>query len=137
MSLRCVTLLNRYRLLKSILSIALIFGLLGSSINKLIICTNYLLNQDVISKTFCENRSKPKLKCKGKCHLSKQLNEEEERDFPNKKILKEINDIQLYDGMQNIQLAVPFRQFVIVVYFYWQRNLSEMVSQIFHPPTQL
>lgn len=31
------------------------------------------LNKEYIIKKYCVNKSKPKLKCNGKCHLSKQL----------------------------------------------------------------
>lgn len=33
----------------------------------------YELNVDYIIEKYCVNKSKPKLKCNGKCHLSKQL----------------------------------------------------------------
>lgn len=33
----------------------------------------YELNVDYIIEKYCINKSKPKLKCNGKCHLSKQL----------------------------------------------------------------
>jgi len=31
------------------------------------------LNKDYIIKKYCVNKAKPKLKCNGKCHLSKKL----------------------------------------------------------------
>jgi len=34
---------------------------------------DYAINKEYISKNLCENRSKPKLNCNGKCHLMKQL----------------------------------------------------------------
>jgi hypothetical protein len=34
---------------------------------------DYAINKEYITKNLCENRSKPKLNCNGKCHLMKQL----------------------------------------------------------------
>jgi hypothetical protein len=34
---------------------------------------DYAINKEYISKNLCENRTKPKLNCNGKCHLMKQL----------------------------------------------------------------
>jgi hypothetical protein len=35
--------------------------------------TYFQLNLEYIIETYCVNKEKPKLKCDGKCHLSKQL----------------------------------------------------------------
>ena len=34
---------------------------------------DYHINKEVITSKFCVNKNKPKLKCNGKCYLSKQL----------------------------------------------------------------
>ncbi len=41
---------------------------------------HYLANQSEITELFCENKDTPEMKCNGKCHLGKQLNEHEERE---------------------------------------------------------
>ncbi len=42
----------------------------------------YLLNQDYIAEFLCINKDKPKLQCNGKCHLAKQLeNQNENKPF--------------------------------------------------------
>lgn len=40
---------------------------------KLFICINYGIHQDYIAKNVCEKRMVKNNKCKGKCHLRKQL----------------------------------------------------------------
>ena len=42
----------------------------------------YLLNKDYIAQNLCENNDKPELQCEGKCHLTKQLkkNSQKEKD---------------------------------------------------------
>jgi len=43
----------------------------------------FYLNQEYVAQNLCVNRDKPQLHCNGKCHLRKQLNEEEKRDQDN------------------------------------------------------
>jgi len=50
------------------------------SSNQSIILLNYAVNKNYIAKNLCENRSKPKMNCNGKCHLKKQLQKEEKKD---------------------------------------------------------
>lgn len=37
----------------------------------------FVLNQAAITKLHCENKSRPEIKCDGKCHLRKYLEQEE------------------------------------------------------------
>ncbi|WP_143087601.1 hypothetical protein [Chitinophaga sp. YR627] len=43
----------------------------------------FYLNQEYIAQNLCVNKDKPQLHCNGRCHLKKQLNEEEKRDQNN------------------------------------------------------
>lgn len=38
-----------------------------------LICLDYQVRKDYITKTLCVNRSKPMLNCNGKCYLAKKL----------------------------------------------------------------
>lgn len=40
----------------------------------------YALNQKYISEFLCINKDKPKLQCNGKCHLTKQIEKQKEKD---------------------------------------------------------
>jgi hypothetical protein len=42
----------------------------------------YVINYDYIVKELCENKEKPALQCKGKCHLAKQLAKSAEEENP-------------------------------------------------------
>ena len=42
----------------------------------------YVVNYDYIVNELCENKSKPELKCNGKCHLMKELAKESESEKP-------------------------------------------------------
>ncbi len=39
----------------------------------------YAHNKEYIANNLCQNKAKPELKCEGKCHLSKQLKAQSER----------------------------------------------------------
>jgi hypothetical protein len=51
--------------------------MLGQTFSKSLIVLNFRMNQKVIAATLCENRTKPKTCCQGKCYLGKQLNKDE------------------------------------------------------------
>lgn len=48
--------------------------------SKAIVFANYQLNKSEITRKYCENKAKPKLHCDGKCHLKKQLKEEDKKE---------------------------------------------------------
>jgi len=54
---------------------------------------NYQINKKSITATRCENRGKPEMRCDGKCYLSKQLKQAEEKEnpVPNFNQLKELS----------------------------------------------
>ena len=66
-----------------ILAVFMSLVLLFSTNLKSFITINYLLNKAEIIEFFCINKEKPKLKCNGKCHLTKEIKkvdvEEEEK----------------------------------------------------------
>lgn len=96
--------------------------------------SNYLLNKELITNKFCENKAKPKLKCNGKCHLKKQLNEQENREGQSKNVIKEINEIQLFFNIEKLYLQSPFVSMVLPNIDYIQKSLPELSLSFFHPP---
>lgn len=50
----------------------LTFVLLANNINNVVIVTDFIINQDFIAKTLCIQKDDQK-GCNGKCHLTKQL----------------------------------------------------------------
>src|SRR5688572_18911022 len=47
--------------------------MLVQSFNQTVLVVNYALNRQEITEEFCVNKSKPTIKCNGKCHLAKEL----------------------------------------------------------------
>jgi hypothetical protein len=66
--------------MKGILSFLLVISVSLLSVSKSLICCSYQLNKEFISKHLCENRDKPKLHCNGKCHITKKMNEENNKE---------------------------------------------------------
>ncbi len=57
------------------LAMAFLVQIMSSSL----IVLNYEVNTSYIIENFCENTDKPEMHCDGKCHLSKQIQEDTEQ----------------------------------------------------------
>lgn len=97
----------------------------------------FQLNIDYIINTYCVNKEKPQLSCKGKCHLVKQLNSSSNEDFEGLSSLLEAF-FPVY--FQNLE----YKTSVIYLVFYskphWNYYLDDAnryVSDCFHPPKQI
>lgn len=75
----------------------LVFLVATQAFSKWVLLLEFKWNQDFIAKNLCENRTRPKLKCGGKCQLMKRLAEEEKENAP----------AQIPSGKSNFQEA-PF-----------------------------
>lgn len=65
--------------MKGLLVSILILLLSLQTFSKWLILLEYRVNQDYIARVLCENKTKPELKCKGKCQLMKQLDATEKQ----------------------------------------------------------
>jgi hypothetical protein len=65
--------------MRKIVAILLLINLSLVGFYNLVQWTTFILNQEKITEQFCVNKEKPELKCNGKCHLAKQLENEEEQ----------------------------------------------------------
>ncbi len=66
--------------MKKALSISFSALILFASMSNAAIFTAFVLNQDKIEALFCINKAKPAMQCHGKCHLSKQLAANNDKD---------------------------------------------------------
>lgn len=66
--------------MKRVILFLLIASLLVSSAAKTVLLADYLLNYDYIAKVLCINKDKPEMHCNGKCHLAKQLQQQDEQE---------------------------------------------------------
>lgn len=63
---------------KRVVAIACIPLLIVPSLGRFWMWVDFKLHQQMIEEVFCINRSRPELQCKGKCHLMRQYQEEED-----------------------------------------------------------
>lgn len=101
---------------------------------------DYVVNYDYISKVLCENKSKPQLKCNGKCHLMKELAKASNDDKPlnsdKKNTFSQETELLFCNEITDI--------FVAQIYFYSKKSIQctysnlyshLMSNSVFHPPT--
>ena len=66
--------------MKKSIAILLLIAISFQSFSKVFIVVNFIVNQSTIAQKYCVNKAKPKLHCDGKCHLKKQLKEEDKKE---------------------------------------------------------
>ena len=99
-----------------------------------VILTNYMVNKDFIAKNLCENRDKPMMHCNGKCHLRKQLAEQQKKENAPVQSLKEKLELQFFSKTTPLIFTetdpeiIPFNS----TYLFFIPKTT-LVS-VFHPP---
>lgn len=73
MSLDIISVSMRYKNLSNTLCVGLFILYLLHTMQPIAPYIEYVVEYDYISTTLCENKDKPEVKCKGKCHLYKQV----------------------------------------------------------------
>ena len=75
--------------MKKSIAILLLIAISFQSFSKVFIVVNFIVNQSTIAQKYCVNKAKPKLHCDGKCHLKKQLKEEDKKENIQAKVKSE------------------------------------------------
>lgn len=102
---------------------------------KLVICINYELNKGYIAKNLCENRSKPKMHCDGKCQLKKQLEKEDKQEDSSKFGLKEKSEWQINSFSKERNLSNNYVTGTINYSPHKIQKIKLISTSIFHPPS--
>ena len=121
--------------MKQLVAIALIFGILSQSVVKLALITKYLSNREMITLNYCENKSKPKLHCNGKCHLTKQLKEQEKQESSSKDNSKSVDETQFCTEYDHTILPRIIYVSIAANWTYLNGETNNESPSIFHPPT--
>ena len=92
------------------------------------------MNKNYIAANLCENKSKPEMKCNGKCYMKKQLksNDENQNKFPFG--VKEFQEIIFFYSHSDTNIInyndfsdISFTRFIIP-------KFTSPFFSIFHPP---
>lgn len=70
---------SKMKALKRIIVVVLAFGIFFQQASQCFILASYLANRDYVALVLCVNRNHPEKHCNGKCHLKKQLQQDENR----------------------------------------------------------
>ncbi len=121
--------------MKKFIAIVLFVGVLFQSMNKLVVIINYEIHKDYIAKNLCENRDKPKMCCKGKCQLKKQLNNTENEGTKNKTSNRfTFDDYVAVDAKQIHATAIPETIVKKKTAILSQQYSFDPLLTVFHPP---
>ena len=121
------------KILKHPVILLLLFSFLVHTFSDVIIVVHYELNKQYITEHFCVNRDKPELHCNGKCHLKKQLQNEEKRDQkPLNSRLK--HDLQLFSRVNSKLINIHRDDFSEILTFCQYLNPQFIPGSIFRPP---
>jgi hypothetical protein len=126
--------LAQYHTLTKLISIFLLSALILQTGFKVFLYLNYEVNKEAITLKYCENKSKPKMKCHGKCHLTKQLKEQGKREVPGNN-LKELTETHLYSQPLQQILQEKTLEKCPVNFGYILRIPEKNHRTLFHPPT--
>ena len=106
---------------------------------KVVVITNWKINQDYIAEYLCENKDKPELNCAGCCQLEKQLTktEPEKRQEANNLYVNILNieELTFCVDYNNLILNTPILlSNNIICGFISQIYTFKFISDILHPP---
>ncbi|MCE2743888.1 MAG: hypothetical protein LW701_10015 [Fluviicola sp.] len=122
--------------LHSIIAFIVISAFVMQALGKFIIYTDYIINKEYIANNLCINKSKPILKCNGKCHLAKQLKKQDQ---------KENKSSSSKEKVEIISSQVADVKYEVIDMFFFQNNnqdffnynkkiIDDNFESIFQPP---
>lgn len=102
---------------------------------------DYVINYDYITKVLCENKSRPEMKCNGKCQLMKELakaSEQEKPISPSKKTQILETEVLFFQENQTLVIQQSYFLHKNIIGDHYSNLYFHMESRsVFHPPTFL
>ena len=94
----------------------------------------YQVNKNYIAEFLCVNKSKPKLRCNGKCQLVKRLQATEEHNENHPSLVKNLPEIQYFCQATSTFLFQYHTVFKTEYPAFSTLKVTAPVFGIFHPP---
>ena len=95
---------------------------------------DYFINKSYIAKVLCINKEKPKLRCNGKCYLTKQLKEQQKQDQQIPVAKKSKIEVQWFSLLEPIKINIDNQDssnnYGVTVFL----QLSSYPHSVFRPP---
>ncbi len=118
---------------RNFIALLLVTLFLVQSFTRTFIYLNYQANKDYISNVLCENKAKKEMHCEGKCHLKKELQEEEKKESTPTGSSKQKFETQLFNSIDFQELVftstISYSRF-----FYTSSHSEEHLTPVFQPP---
>lgn len=103
--------------------------------SKAVIVCSFYANQDYIAKNLCENRTKPKSCCAGKCQLRKKLNKDTNEDKQSNERKSSKESEVLSSKSFFLDISIPdFKEQSNSYASFLDGNAIDRSYSIFHPP---
>lgn len=120
---------------KKLFAIIVFSAVLLQAFSTVMIVAAFYANREYIANNLCENRDKPKMQCKGKCSLNKQLAKEGGHQAPVPQNVQKEELLLYYEGgafaiSYGRQPAEERKQF----FAYNELNTIDLPGTVFHPP---
>lgn len=121
-------------MLKKVTAFILLLAFFAMTFSQVIILTSFVVNRNYIAKYLCENRSRPVMRCGGKCCLAKKLRNEQKKDQENAERKSE----NKLDTITTDYFSSPEESVSIVaiqhVARYRESPAQDFRARFFHPP---
>ncbi len=124
-----------YDTLKILLVSLLCIILIIQPLNNLLIVLNYMVNKDFVATVLCINRDIPENDCEGRCQVTEQFKEQEDKKKEQSGIMSNKSDVTLYLPMSFANQYPPVNEENYHV-TYKNKKPTTPPSSIFHPPRQ-
>lgn len=121
--------------LKRGITLFLVVVVLLNSFSSALLIAGYEFNKGYITAKFCVNKSKPMLHCNGKCHLQKQLKEEQKREQNPTTSNKEKQEVVQYCESLSGQSFSIYSVEKINLFSYQENEFPDVYFSFFHPPS--
>ncbi|MFN8438574.1 MAG: hypothetical protein U0V72_13205 [Cytophagales bacterium] len=111
-----------------------IFAIVLQMFLKPLLLHDYKLHKTFIANNFCVNKSKPKLKCEGKCHLKKQMakHENQNKEKSQGYVLDYVHPNSL--NLIFLQECTAFTVKEILNMFFYLKTYPQPFEEILQPP---
>ena len=125
--------------MRFIFLIGFTFVICLQSVQGFITMSYWKYNQTEITEKYCENKTKPKLKCNGKCHLAKHLRAQDNQHDSSKsslpKFKKDIEINLIHQSIETLSFSkLDFSLIQKTSFFIVNNYAFNSVNDCFHPP---
>lgn len=120
--------------MKRIFTIAILLLFVVQSTSSVWILLSFYAKQDFISRVLCINRFEEMPECKGKCYLSKQLNQSDENQSKLPTIKQPSEELFFHLPMLATYALQVYDQVKQPLNYHENLHPSSFFDDVFHPP---